>query len=72
MNVHRIRCRRTVAIGAPLAVALGTTLGLLFPTEAVGQIVKSPPPEGAETHTAVIGDRYANGGFSRFFFSWPR
>ncbi|MDH3732030.1 MAG: hypothetical protein OEU54_00790 [Gemmatimonadota bacterium] len=37
------------------------------PKMAAAQIAKFPPPQGATTHTVIPGERYQNGGLSRWF-----
>jgi len=41
---------------------------LLLPSAGLAQMTKSIPPQGAETHEVVIGERYDNGGLNRWFF----
>jgi len=42
--------------------------GLMAPTTLSAQIHRSPPPEGAKTHTVVPGGRYDATGLRRWFF----
>jgi len=44
------------------------TAALLFPTGALAQIAMSVPPQGADTHEVVVGDRYAKSGLSSWFY----
>jgi len=53
-----------IAVAALLLLA--TTA--LTPAGVAAQIQRSPPPEGARTHTVVPGGRYEAGAFKRWFF----
>ncbi len=65
MNARRRSSRLPIA--ATTALSLLAAAGLLAPSAALAQIAKSPPPEGATVHEAVIGARYEAGGFKRWF-----
>jgi len=52
----------------PRAIALVFIAALLLPSVTLAQMTKSIPPQGAETHEVVIGQRYENAGFSRWFY----
>ena len=58
--------RRSTLFSIPfgLCMAVGPFMG----TSLSGQIHRSPPPEGAKTHTVTPGERYAADGLKRWFF----
>lgn len=60
MRFHTLPARRIGIMAFAILVWSATTLA--------AQIVKSPPPPGATTHTVVPGERYRSGAFRRWLY----
>ena len=65
--MERARPRSRI-VATPRAALYGLALLTFLPTAGPAQIARSQPPQRAEAHTAVLGERYDRSGLSRFLF----